>query len=357
MTSDLREEFDHVGSVFDLGEYEVEAYLTVLERGEMTASAIATETDIPQPRVYDTVRDLADTGLVEIRESRPITVLPVDPEEAFGEVRGSLENLVDGLEARYTTPTRSQEAVSLVKSRSTILRYLGEIIESAESELVLSVSPDLLARFEAELADRREAGVSVDLLLSPARDVPGPDEYDYGSVASHTRVRRGVTTPVVAVADGTYSLYTTGQALRNDQDRYGVIFNRSELGFLVSGFLNTVVWTSATTLARASDERGWPRRYATIRRCVSDLEAAAGEFHATVRGRDVETGADRTVSGRVVDVSVGTNRETAAMTVEADGERVDVGGQVAALEAVEAHEIAVGREEPPSLSPRSSPSP
>ncbi|MFB6233753.1 MAG: HTH-type sugar sensing transcriptional regulator TrmB [Halopenitus sp.] len=349
MSSDLREELEHVGSVFDLGEYEVEAYLTILEHGEMTASEIAEGTDIPQPRVYDTVRDLADNGLVEIRESRPMKVLAVDPEEAFGSIRGSLDQLVDDLEERYTTPTRAQEAVSLVKSRSTILRYLGEIIESAEYELVLSLSPDLMGRFEEELAERREAGVTIDLLLSPAREVPDAEEFDYESVATHARVRRGVTTPIVAVADGTYSLYTTQQALRNDQDRYGVIFNRSELGFLVSGFLNTVVWTSATTLTRTTDERPWPRRYATIRRCVSDLEAEAGDFYATIRGRDVETGADRTVSGRVVDVSVGTNRETAAMTVESDGDRIDVGGQVAALEAVEAHEIAIGREEPPAL--------
>lgn len=349
MTNDLREELEHVGSVFDLGEYEVEAYLTILQHGEMTASEIADETDIPQPRVYDTVRDLADIGLVEIRESRPMKVLAVDPAEAFGSIRGSLDQLVDDLEERYTTPTRAQEAVSLVKSRSTILRYLGEVIESAEYELVLSLSPDLMARFEEALTERREAGVTIDLLLSPASDVPPAEEYDYGSIATHARARRGVTTPIVAVGDGTYSVYTTQQALRNDQDRYGVIFNRSELGFLVSGFLNTVVWTSAKTLARDEDCRPWPRRYATIRRCVSDLEAESEELYATIRGRDVETGANRTISGQVVDISVGTNRETAALTVETNGKRIDVGGQVAALEDIEAHEIGIGRQEPPEL--------
>jgi hypothetical protein len=37
------------------------------------------------------------------------------------------------------------------------------------------------------------------------------------------------------------------------------------------------------------------------------------------------------------------------MTLESDGELVDVGGQVAALEDVEAHEIMVGLDEPPEL--------
>ena len=96
-------------------------------------------------------------------------------------------------------------------------------------------------------------------------------------------------------------------------------------------------------------DRPFPRRYATIRRCVEDLAAAEGEFHASVRGRDVESGDHRTVSGAVVDVSVGTNRETATITLDTGEELVDVGGQVAAIEDLEADEIAVGRGCPPEL--------
>ena len=348
-SDDLQGSLAEVGSRFDFGEYEIEAYLAVLEHGRLTASEIAERTDIPQPRVYDTVRSLSENGLVELRESRPMQVLAVDPEEAFSDVRSTLSTLVSGLSERYSRPTRDSEAVSLVKSRQTVLRYIEEVIATAEYELVLSLTPDLLARYEEQLAERRDAGVTIELLLAPAADVPAPAEYDYAGVATEVRARRGVTTPVVAVGDGTYSVYTTREGLQADGDRYGVIFNRSELGFLVSGFLNTVVWTSATTLADTRNGRPFPRRYATVRRCVEDLDGDDGRFHATVRGRDIETGERRTVDGAVVDVSVGTNRETAAVTIETDDGRVDVGGQVAALEDIEASEIAVDREAPPEL--------
>jgi sugar-specific transcriptional regulator TrmB len=350
MTSDdLRNTIERVGDRFNLGEYEIDAYLSVLEHGQLTASEIADRTEIPQPRVYDTVRSLADRGLVELRESRPMKVIAVDPGTAFDDVTSSLDAMIDELEARYTAPARDTEAVSLVKSRSTILRYLEEVIDAAEYELAVSLTPDLLERFEDLLAEQTDAGVSVDLLLTPAANAPDPDAFDYGAVAKAARARRGITTPVVAVADGEYSMYATQDALRDDQDRYGVIFNRSALGFLVSGFFGTVLWTTADELYANGDDRPYPRRYASIRRCVKDLVADGGEFYAAIEGRDVATGTPRVLTGRVSDVAFETSEEVATLTVTDDdtGDDVTVGGQVAAFEAIEAHEIRIGRDAPP----------
>ncbi|WP_226482878.1 HTH-type sugar sensing transcriptional regulator TrmB [Natrinema amylolyticum] len=348
---ELRSTVERVGDRFNLGEYEIDAYLTVLEQGQLTASEIADRTEIPQPRVYDTVRSLSDRGLVELRESRPMKVVAIDPGEAFDDVQSSFEQMISELEARYTAPARDTEAVSLVKSRSTILRYLEEVIDAAEYELSLSLTPDLLTRFEAELRAAVEAGVSVDLIVTPASEAPDPSEFAYGEVASTARARRGITTPVIAVADGNYSVYATQDALRDDQDRYGVIFNRSALGFLISGFFGTVLWTTAErVLGEDGSGRTYPRKYASIRRCVKDLLEEGGEFYATIDGRDVEVGGQRTVRGRIRDISFEVSEEVASLTIETEeGEDVSVGGRVAALEDVEAHEIHIGRDEPPAI--------
>ena len=349
MTSDdLRLTMERVGERFNLGDYEIDAYLTVLEHGQLTASEIADQTDIPQPRVYDTVRSLSDRGLVELRESRPMQIIAVDPDEAYAEVRTSLMNMIDELEARYTAPARETEAVSLVKSRSTILRYLSEIVEAAEYELVLSLTPDLLDRFDEDLQEAVDRGVSVELLIAPLRGAPSPESYDYLARCTTARGRRGITTPVLAVADGEYSMYATQDALRDDRDRYGVIFNRSALGFLVSGFFGTVLWTTSETLAANGDDRPFPRRYASIRRCVKDLLEEGGEFFATIDGRDVETGESRVVRGKVTDLAFENSEEVAALIVETADGPVDIGGRVAALERIEAHEIRIGRNRPPN---------
>jgi sugar-specific transcriptional regulator TrmB len=344
MADELRTTMERVGERFNLGEYEIDAYLAVLEHGELTASEIAAETDIPQPRVYDTVRSLSDRGLVELRESRPMKIVAVDPDDAFGDIRSSLAEMVDELEARYTAPARDTEAVSLVKSRSTILRYLEEIIMEAEYELALSLTPDLLRRFREPLAESVEEGVSVELLVTPASRAPSPEEFDYSAVSTEARARRGITTPVIAVADGEYSIYATQDALRDDRDRYGVIFNRSALGFLVSGFYGTVLWTTAETITADGEGRPFPRTYASIRRAVKDVHELGGEFRAEVRGRDVETGNETHVKGELVDYEFDASEQVASFTVESDdGEEIAVGGLVAALEDVEAQEIILDR--------------
>ncbi|WP_311171588.1 HTH-type sugar sensing transcriptional regulator TrmB [Halobellus ordinarius] len=344
MTEELHATLEGVGERFDLGEYEIEAYLAVLEHGELTASEIADRTEIPQPRVYDTVRSLSDRGLVELRESRPMKIVAVDPEDAFGNVKQSLEDLISELEARYTAPARDTEAVSLVKSRSTILRYVEEIIESAEYELVLSLTPDLLRRFRDDLAAKVDAGVSVDLLVTPQSHAPDPEEFDYLEVATVARARRGITTPVLAVADGNYSIYATQDALRDDRDRYGVIFNRSALGFLVSGFFGTVLWTTAETLAADGKRRPFPRRYASIRRAVKDVRELEGPFYASVTGRDVETGDPVVVEGEVQTTRFEDTEEVASLNLETDDGVLEIGGLVAAFEDVEAQEILLGRD-------------
>jgi hypothetical protein len=259
-------------------------------------------------------------------------------------VHASVDALVADLERRYTTPARDAEAVSLVKSRTTILRYLEAVIEGAEYELILSLTPKLLDRFEDDLAARRDADVTTELLLTPAADAPAEDDYDYADVATTVRARRGLTTPVVAVADGTHAVYAPQDALVAESERYGVVFNRSELGFLVSGFFDTLLWTTAESVFGNGDERPFPRRYASMRRCVADLVTADGEFHVDAEGRDTETGERRSVAGPLVDIDSDPANQTASITVETDAGTVTVGGQVAAFEDIEAHELRVERQ-------------
>jgi sugar-specific transcriptional regulator TrmB len=334
---------------FDLGAYEIETYLAVLEHGELTASEVADTTDVPQPRVYDTARSLAERGLLELHESRPMRIVARDPSRAFADLQSSLSDTVASLERRYTAPSRGNEAVSLVKSRSTIRRYFEEVIESAEYELTLSLTLELLDVFEDDLAAAVDRGVDTELVVSPAAETPTGERFDYAQIASAMRARRGRTTPLMAVADGEYAIYATREALQDGAEQYAVIFNQSNLGFLLLGFFGTVLWTTADRLVieRGEDPRPFPRNYASLRRCIKCIRDAAGELYATIEGRDVLTGDRRTVRGKVVDTRVSPEEELATLVVDDGDEHVDIGGRMAAYEDVETHRVAVARDAPP----------
>ncbi len=153
------------------------------------------------------------------------------------------------------------------------------------------------------------------------------------------------------MADGAYSIYATQSALRQQRDRYAVIFNRSALGNLVSGFFDTVLWRTSDRLVESTDdERSFPRTYASVRRCVEAVIERGGEWYATVDGRDVETGEQRRVSGRVSDLSVELDPKIASFRIETDDGTIAIGGRVATVEDVEAGRIRIGRSEPPTFS-------
>ena len=164
---------------------------------------------------------------------------------------------------------------------------------------------------------------------------------------AHTvRKRRGISTPTIISADGSFTLFSTYETVTgtaNEADHYSVIFNQSRLGFLASGFLDTVLWPTSDVVFENEATLPFPRRYATIRRAVSDINRLSGDFEIRVEGRDVETGEYCQIEGDVVGVEEDPNRVTALIDVETPEGDVTVGGQMSAYEDIEAMEIELFR--------------
>ncbi len=346
---ELHRSLKQLADAFDLGAYEIETYLVVLEHGQLTAGEVANRTDVPQPRVYDTARSLAQRGLVELHESRPMRVIARDPSQAFADLQSSLSDMVASLERHYTAPSRNNEAVSLIKSQTTIRRYFGEVIRSAEYELSLSLTPGLFESFEDDIAAAADRGVNTELILSPATEVPTGAESNYDRIVSAARARRGRTTPMVAVADGEYAIYASREAVQNGSEQYAVIFSQSSLGFLLLGFFGTVLWTTAdlSLTEGYDDSRPYPRNYASVRRCIKGIRAMDETLYATIEGRDVMTGDRRVIQGEVLETRASPEEELATLVIDDNGDHVKVGGRVAAYEDIEAHRVTVDRGAPP----------
>jgi len=234
-----------LGERVSLREYELEAYLATIEAGRLTASELADRTSIPQPRVYDTVRNLEDHGLVEVHESRPVNVVAVDPADAFGDLLADFDGFVGALKRRQGAGS-SESLPRLLAGREEIDEALHRTIAAGVDDLTVSLPSGQLGAFEDVLAERTREGVEVTLVLSPADRVPSTSAFDYDRIADRVAVRPGVTTPTLVVDGDRRAVYATRPDV-DDEDR-GIVIGSPAWCDVVARFFGTFVEPTARTL-------------------------------------------------------------------------------------------------------------
>ncbi len=130
-----------------LNAYEIDAYIVLLEGGQMTAMEISQEAKVPYSKMYEVLNSLKEKGWLKSSESRPFKYYPVPPLEAtrFTKLR---------LEDKYLTweNTVAQELQPLYEKRELIerpdmlilrgqqavLTKLEEVLKNATKEIVIA---------------------------------------------------------------------------------------------------------------------------------------------------------------------------------------------------------------------------
>ena len=79
-----------------LNAYEIDAYLVLLEVGQITAMEISQEAKVPYSKMYEVLNSLKEKGWIKSNETRPFKYYPVPPLEATRLTKLRLED-------KYTT--------------------------------------------------------------------------------------------------------------------------------------------------------------------------------------------------------------------------------------------------------------
>ena len=77
---------------FGLTEYEVKAYIALVESGPMPASQLSTTAMIPYSKIYEILGNLERKGWVESEQGRPSKYFPKPPSTALESSRVRMEN-------------------------------------------------------------------------------------------------------------------------------------------------------------------------------------------------------------------------------------------------------------------------
>lgn len=185
---------------FGLTEYQARVYLTLLDLGTATAAQIPPFSRVPRTRIYATMAQLHDKGLVEILPETPLKYKPVRFEDfvahAAQEWRERAERLESSLQslAREFAVTAKDEPAErghfeAIYGRRNVRERLLRMYGSAKSDAIgigTSRSPGrIMKAFGSVLIERANAGVAARYAFPVRED----NLVDFEELRKYAKVR------------------------------------------------------------------------------------------------------------------------------------------------------------------------
>jgi sugar-specific transcriptional regulator TrmB len=130
-----------------LNAYEIDAYIALLEGGEMTAMEISEKAQVPYSKIYEVLNSLKEKGWIKSGESRPTKYYPVPPLEATRFTKLRLEDKYAAWEntvAENLQPLYEQREIVerpemlILRGQQAVLAKLDEMLKMASKEIVVA---------------------------------------------------------------------------------------------------------------------------------------------------------------------------------------------------------------------------
>lgn len=340
-----------------LSPYQADAFVTLLEFGSASATDVAQASSVPDPRIYDVLRDLEKNGYIETYEQDSLHARAHDPADVLANLRSRanrLETAADEIENRWNRPDIEEHKVSIVKRLETVLAQTDQLLRSATNQIQIGLRPSQFDTLSDALETAAANGVDIKVCLfsSSGADVALPSETALARACTEARYR-DLPSPFVALIDRSWTCFSPHGGSTNE---YGVIVNDRTHTYVFNWYFQTCLWEAHETIYSArSDEL--PITYVNLRQCLRNVVPLLEDgqtIEATVQGFETDTGHERTLHGTILDVTYAgipaeSERPTplsqlageASMTIADGDETYTVGGWGAMMEDFEAIQITI----------------
>lgn len=339
-----------------LSPYQAETYVTLLELGSASATDIVDACKVPDPRIYDVLRDLEEKGYVETYQQDSLNARAHDPKSVLDNLRSRSSQYLhaaESIEDRWNQPAVTEHEVSIVKRFDTIRNMASKHITDARMQIEFAGHIDEFRAMHDELLAAHERGVTIKVSLwTGENDVDLPDRDALSTVCTEARVR-DIPSAFVVIVDRTSTCFSPYDQSANE---YGVLVSDPDYTFTFHWFFLTALWDGCETLYTERTGQT-PRTYVEIPFAARDIEEhldAGATVSVSVRGYETETNASRVVEGVVTDIIY--SRESTergrkrplthmlgrlAILVDTGDEIVEVGGWNAFMEDIESERITI----------------
>jgi len=144
ISNDVREALREIG----LSAYEIDAYVTLLKSGQMTAMEISEKGNIPYSKIYEVLNSLKNSGWIKSVEGRPNKYYPTPPQEALATAKLKLEDRYKGCEqiiiGELEPVYEKRELVEhpeilILHGQESAIAKLEETIRKARNEIMVAV--------------------------------------------------------------------------------------------------------------------------------------------------------------------------------------------------------------------------
>jgi sugar-specific transcriptional regulator TrmB len=338
-----------------LSPYQAEAYVALLGLGSASATDIADACDVPDPRIYDVLRDLESKGYIETFQQDSLTARAQNPEQVLEDLRSRSNRYLDAaedIEERWDQPEITDHEVSIVKRFETVQSRARELIESAQNQIQLGVDTEQFRALRPALEAAFERGVNIKLSICTEPEAEIPDTEELEGTCTEAR-HRDIPSPFLVLVDRKWTCFAPHQRSVNE---YGVLVNDRTHSYLFHWFFLTCLWEIWETVYTIRTPET-PTTYVDIRHAVRDLEpllAEGAQIEVLVVGYQTDTNDPVELTGRVVSVdytgsAIGRQEPVPlaqlagriSLTLDVDGEEYEIGGWGALLEEIEATQITV----------------
>jgi HTH-type transcriptional regulator, sugar sensing transcriptional regulator len=165
-----------------LNAYEIDAYLVLLDGGQMTAMEVSQQANVPYSKMYEVLNSLKEKGWIKSSETRPFKYYPVPPLEATRFTKLRLEDkyvnweniVVETLQPLYEKRELVERPDMLIlRGQQAVLGKIEEVFKKASIEIVIAApefAKPVIALAEPLLGSGLKKSVTVKLMAAGKKE-------------------------------------------------------------------------------------------------------------------------------------------------------------------------------------------
>ena len=268
MSEELRREIQNFG----LTAKKADTYLTILENGPTTVTEIADEANVSKRYVYTVAEELEDRQFIIVNDYfTPTTIEAAPPEEVHDHLTDRVNKFYSNLKAKHQNGDSAGDT-KVLKSRSTVINKIEELIGAAEDQLALSLPALVIPTLSDALRDAVDRGVLVLLLVFEDGNRPGSDplaDVSLDGIAHIVRYRNTNLPILLSIDAGSALVSPRGVVTQPDSPANALFLGQSYMQTVVYSSLMNSLWVNSEEISVTSPH-ALPHTYTNLRRAAID---------------------------------------------------------------------------------------